>query len=429
MKYFYLCIQILFTASLISCSTMDSVKDKDKEIIIINDKEKALIDENLEENKDDNDEGIKSLSKEEKNESVGIEKTITLKKIDIIKKENESSVFDKIIKIGLLLPLSGEYAELGKAIYNSVEMALFETESKNIKLIFSDSGDTVDKALLAAQQLEKKGVSILIGPIFSSQALAIRKVVNIKIPIFSFTNDESIKQNGLWVLGFSPKQQIKAIFNEMLSNSIRSIAIIVPNSNYGEIALQESRKQSVQNNIKINNIYFYDVLSNDFSDLGKLLKVEKNIQYNGLLIIASGKQLKEISARAQYRGINPKEIKYFGISGWNNPEVLDEPALLGGYFIAPQQSSFEAFVSRYFKIYDSIPLELSGLGYDVLALCSIALKQTESMSDFISFLTNSSGFNGIFGFFRVDKSGTIYRKFVSYKVMERNFVRQRDIMP
>ena len=428
MKYFYLCIQILFTASLISCSTIESVKEK--EIIIINDKEKALIDVNIEENKDANHKIIKSISKEKPNESVGTENTITLKKSDIIEKEEKSSlVFEKTIKVGLLLPLSGEYAGLGKAIYNAVEMALFETESKNIQLIFSDSGDTVDKALLAAQQLEREGASILIGPIFSSQALAIRNKINIKIPIFSFTNDEAIKQNGLWVLGFSPKQQIKAIFNEMLSNSIRNIAIIVPNSNYGEIALQESRKQSEQNNIKINNIYFYDVLSNDFSDLGKLLKVEKNIQYNGLLIIASGKQLKEISARAQYRGIDPKEIKYFGISGWNNPAVLDEPALLGGYFIAPQQSSFEAFVSRYFKIYNSIPLELSGLGYDVLALCSIALKQTESMSDFISFITNSSGFNGIFGFFRVDKSGTIYRKFVSYKVMERNFVRQRDIMP
>jgi len=363
-KYFYLCVQILFTASLISCSTIENVKEK--EIIIINDKEKALIDENLEENNDINHNITKSISKEKKKESVGIENTITLKKPDIIEKEDKSSlVFEKIIKIGLLLPLSGEYAGLGKAIYNSVEMALFETESKNIKLIFSDSGDTVDKALLAAEQLEREGASILIGPIFSSQALAIRKKVNIKIPIFSFTNDDAIKQNGLWVLGFSPRQQIKAIFNEMLSNSISNIAIIVPNSNYGEIALQESRKQSVQNSIKINNIYFYDVLSNDFSDLGKLLKAEKNIQYNGLLIIASGKQLKEISARAQYRGINPKEIKYFGISGWNNPEVLDEPALLGGYFIAPQQSSFEAFVSRYFKIYNSIPLELSGLGYDI----------------------------------------------------------------
>ena len=79
MKYFYLCIQILFTASLISCSTIESVKEK--EIIIINDKEKALIDVNIEENKDDNHKIIKSISKEKKNESCRDRKHNNFKKI------------------------------------------------------------------------------------------------------------------------------------------------------------------------------------------------------------------------------------------------------------------------------------------------------------------------------------------------------------
>ena len=96
-------------------------------------------------------------------------------------------------------------------------MALFETQSKN-KLIFRDSGDTEEKAISAAKELEREGVSILIGPIFSSQALAIRKEINKEIPIFSFTNDESYKTKGLWVLGFSPQQQIKAIFKEITNN-------------------------------------------------------------------------------------------------------------------------------------------------------------------------------------------------------------------
>jgi len=402
---------------------------KEEEILIVINKNKEIT-EKPETSEGEKQKPIVSISDDQKY----IEPLIKEKKIILSKPKSDEKIvteliFDKVIKIGLLLPLSGEQKELGKAIYNALEMALFETQSKNIKLILRDSGDTDEKAIFAAKELEKEGVSILVGPIFSSQASAIRKEINKEIPIFSFTNDENIKQKGLWVLGFSPQQQIKAIFKEIKNNAIKDVAIIIPNSVYGERALQESRKQSTQNNIKIHNIYFYDILSNDFSDLGSLLDKEKNIKYNGLLIIASGKQLKEISARAQYRGINPKEIKYFGISGWNNPEVLDEPALLGGHFIAPQQYSFEAFVSRYFKIYNSVPIEISGLGYDILALCSAALKQAKSMSDFNKFLTNPSGFNGIFGFFRIDNNGTISRKFVSYKVMEKNFLRQRDIMP
>ena len=425
MKYFYLSIKILFCIFLASCSSLD-LAEEDTLIIITQDKETVLKKKIEEINK----KPIKTIDNNKKNiESLSTEKKPLISKTKKAEKDEVKIVFDKIVKIGLLLPFSGEQKSLGKAMFNAFEMALFETQSKNIKLIFRDSGDTDKKAISAAKELEKEGVSILIGPIFSSQASVIRKEINKKIPIFSFTNDENIKKPGLWVLGFSPEQQIKAIFKEIQNNSIKNIAIIVPNSFYGEISLQESRKQSIKNNIKIHHIYLYDILSNNFSDLGKLLYKEKNTEYNGLLIIASGKQLKEIAARAQYRGINPKKIKYFGISGWNNPEVLDEPALLGGHFIAPQQSSFEAFVSRYFKIYNSTPIEISGLGYDILALCSIALKQTTNMPDFINFLTKPSGFNGIFGFFRVDKNGSILRKFVSYKVMERSFVKQRDIMP
>ena len=427
MNYFYLIIIIVFSICLASCKTADLMKEE--EILIVINKNKEIT-KKPETSKGEKQKPIASISDDQKHIDPLIkEKKIILSKPQSNEKIATELIFDKVIKIGLLLPFSGEQKELGKAIYNALEMALFETQSKNIKLIFRDSGDTDEKAIFSAKELEKEGVSILVGPIFSSQASAIRKVINKEIPIFSFTNDENIKQKGLWVLGFSPQQQIKAIFKEIKNNAIKDVAIIIPNSVYGERALQESRKQSTQNNIKIHNIYFYDILSNDFTDLGSLLDKEKNIKYNGLLIIASGKQLKEISARAQYRGINPKEIKYFGISGWNNPEVLDEPALLGGHFIAPQQYSFEAFVSRYFKIYNSVPIEISGLGYDILALCSAALKQAKSMSDFNKFLTNPSGFNGIFGFFRIDNNGTISRKFVSYKVMERNFLRQRDIMP
>ena len=424
MKYFYLSIKILFSICLASCSSLDLQKEEDMLIIINQDKEKPL----KQKTKEVKQKPI--ITTDSDKENVG--PLITKNKPIINKsaeKEEAKLIFNKIVKIGLLLPFSGEQKNLGKAIFNSLEMALFETQSKNIKLIFRDSGDTEKQAITAAKELESEGVSILIGPIFSLQALAIRKEINNDIPIFSFTNDESIRQKGLWVLGFSPQQQIKAIFKEIKINSIRNIAIIVPNSFYGEISLQESRRQSTQNNIKIHNTYFYDVLSNDFSDLGEILYKEKYKNYKGLLIIASGKQLKEIAARAQYRGINPKEIKYFGISGWNNPEVLGEPALFGGHFIAPQQASYEAFVSRYFKIYKSIPIEISGLGYDILALCAVALKQTESMPDFIDFLARPSGYNGIFGFFRVDKNGEILRKFVSYKVMERGFIKQHDIMP
>ena len=426
MKYFYLFIYLF----LISCATENYILE---EVIII--------EENQSYEKEEK-EGLEEKKEEVKKKQTLKEKeleNIEINKIDEIKKpintekfkteESKHTLLDNVVKIGLLLPLSGENKKLGISIYHALEMALFETKSKNIQLVFKDSGDSLEKAIQAAIELEQEGIAILIGPIFAFQASEIRKNISEDIPIFSFTNDETVKKEGLWALGFSPKQQVVAIFNEMRFHSVTDISIIVPKNIYGDIVLQESRKASIINNIKINHMHRYDKKSKDFSKFSMTLNKENFIEDNGLLIVASGKQLKEISSRAQYRGIDPKEIKFFGISGWNNHEILGEPALLGGYFVAPQQFSYETFVSRYFRLYDAVPNEISGLGYDILALLSVGLKNSKTTQQLITFLTNPTGFNGIFGFFKIDSNGEVYRKFVSYEVMKRNFVKKRDIMP
>lgn len=427
MKYFFSILNLLL---LISCSSTNIMKE---EVIVV---EKKILShkKDLDKSKEKDIvvkekikvETLKVDSKAKKNDKE-IEEVI---KEEVSNKEKpKKHMFGKVIKVGLLLPLSGENEQLGKALVNATEMALFETKSKNIQLLFKDSGDTLEKAIKSSIELEEEGVSIIIGPIFSFQASEIRKNLSKNIPIFSFTNDESVINEGLWALGFSPGQQIKAIFNEMSHHSITDISIIVPQNAYGDIALQESRKASILKNIKIHHIYRFDTKAKNFAEFSMLLNTESTLKYNGLFIIASGKQLKEISSRAQYRGISPKEIKYFGLSGWNNHKILGEPALFGGYFVAPQQSSYEAFVSRYFKLYDSVPIEISGLGYDILALLSIGLKDAKNIEELIKFLTSPSGFNGIFGFFKIAINGNVYRKFVSYEVMQRNFVKKRDIMP
>jgi len=333
--------------------------------------------------------------------------------------------FNKKVKVGLLIPLSGKEAYLGESIYKSSEMALFETKSNHIELILDDSGSTIETAVNAAKNLEKAGVSMIIGPIFSSQAKAVRNSISRTIPIFSFTNDEASAEKGLWAFGFSPQQEIKAIFKEIKSHLIANMAIIIPNSAYGNVALETILKESSFYNIKIKNIYRYSIVSENFSALGEELKRSKSLDFDALLILAGGKQLREMSSRAQYRGISPKNTKFFGISSWNDPDILGEPALLGGIFIAPQQSSYESFVSRYYKVYGINPTEISALSYDILSLCSAGLKEVKDIKAFLNFLTKKTGFNGIFGYFSLKENGKINRKFISYKVLKRSFVKRK----
>ena len=63
-----------------------------------------------------------------------IDKAIETEKAD--EKEADNIIFGEIIKIGILLPLTAENKTLGRSISNALEMALFETKSKNDAIFF-----------------------------------------------------------------------------------------------------------------------------------------------------------------------------------------------------------------------------------------------------------------------------------------------------
>ena len=57
---------------------------------------------------------------------------------------------NKILKIGLLAPLSGSYSELGKSLLYSLQLALEEIDDKNVFIVPRDSGFNDKKKLNTA---------------------------------------------------------------------------------------------------------------------------------------------------------------------------------------------------------------------------------------------------------------------------------------
>ena len=70
------------------------------------------------------------------------------------------------IKIGVLAPLSGEDASLGKQILNSIRMALIDIKNNNIEIYPKDTRSDPDVTLRSALEFEKMGISLVIGPVF-----------------------------------------------------------------------------------------------------------------------------------------------------------------------------------------------------------------------------------------------------------------------
>ena len=65
---------------------------------------------------------------------------------------------NKILKVGLLAPLSGEYKELGNSLLYSLQLALEEIDDKNIFIIPRDSGFNNDEKLnTAIKEIKSQG--------------------------------------------------------------------------------------------------------------------------------------------------------------------------------------------------------------------------------------------------------------------------------
>ena len=82
---------------------------------------------------------------------------------------NKQVFSSETINIGLLVPLSGEYKDIGNSVVNSIRMALDSIDNKRIKILPRDTKSDPTEALKVAKELYTNyGTKIVIGPIFNS---------------------------------------------------------------------------------------------------------------------------------------------------------------------------------------------------------------------------------------------------------------------
>ena len=119
---------------------------------------------------------------------------------------------NKILKVGLLAPLSGEFEELGNSLLYSLQLALDEIDDEKIFIIPRDSGFQDSQKLRAAiQDLRSQGVKIIVGPISHEDFSEAKKFSDLIFISPSNVNPEF--NNNIISIGVSLESQLSALFN------------------------------------------------------------------------------------------------------------------------------------------------------------------------------------------------------------------------
>lgn len=331
------------------------------------------------------------------------------------------------VRIGLLVPLSGQHAALGAEIRRGAEMALFKAAKDNVELLFLDTKAGVaaaDAALTGA----KNGVDIFVGPLFTDAVVAARVVaVQHQIPMLLLSNNRAIAAPDSWLMGYLPEQQLDGLLGHAVSSGKTHFGIVAQDAAFGQRLLAHATSRLRDFGLTPEAVR---VLTD--ADLGDEDRLKQTIRdFTGYRPVAPDQPLADSPFDAvifagdpafalrtapllAYYDVGPDRAMYLGNALWNQPQLLREPSLQGGLF-AVRPSQFDTkFVTSWQDIWPQTPGELSRLGFDALALVA-ALSDVEtadtSASKWSKRLVTSSGFKGYSGAFRLLPDGSNVRAF------------------
>lgn len=318
-------------------------------------------------------------------------------------------------KVALLIPLSGQHEALGHSLEKAAEMSLFDHANDAINIAMYDTKSSTTGAAQAAQKAIQEGAGIIIGPIFSNNVQAVSQISRrAHINVVSFSNNKDIANGGVFVLGFSPEEQIRRIVSYAASRGKKAFGVLIPRNGYGALVEREVQHLKKQYHFDVEFIT-YDVNSNNLShELNPL----KTLKIDTLFIPEGGRALARVISAVLYQEIPLDGIQLLGTAQWDDPKVFENHSLSGAWIAAPAPQERFSFNGKYKQAYGEEPNRLATLAYDAISMLAVLRRHHGEQAFSVAALTQSRGFDGVDGVFRLQQSGVTERKLAILEVTQ-----------
>ena len=357
-----------------------------------------------------------------------------------------------LVRVGLLVPLSGPAQPTGQGILNAAQLALFEVADDRLVLQVYDTQGTPEGAAQAAALAAAQGVQLFLGPVFAGEVKAITPQAQAAgINVVAFSTDPSVAGGNVFVLGFLVDAQVRDIVAYARSRGLSRFAVLAPDSIYGQSVVDSLNAIVPGTGAQMTQVSYFDPSGNDLEDvvrrfakfdrrqaalleqrnalstnqdevsqlaLKRLERLETlgDVDFDAVFIPEQGARLTQAASLLPFFDIDPGRVQLLGTMLWATRGLGREPAMVGGVFPAPAPDSSREFANRYRQAYGSAPPPLANHGYDAIALAAV-LARTASTDPFrAEALTDASGFAGVDGIFRFKPNGLSERGFAIMQV-------------
>ena len=128
---------------------------------------------------------------------------------------------DEKIKIGLLVPMTGENKALGQELIKSTRLALNDINSDKIEIYPKDTGSDPSETLRSAIALKNIGIKIIIGPIFFKNLIYLNEIED--VIFLSLTNKTIDLPKNVISSGINSTSQLNTIKKFLKLNKIENV--------------------------------------------------------------------------------------------------------------------------------------------------------------------------------------------------------------
>jgi len=346
------------------------------------------------------------------------------------------------IKAGLLLPLSGPAADLGQDMLDAAQMALFDVGENNLVLMPRDTGGTPEGAAQAARSLIDEGAEVIIGPLFNRAVSAVTPIAQLAdVRVLAFSNVATVADDGTFLLGFRPEEQVKRVVQFTLDQGLSRIAGLAPRDAYGQTAMEALRRTVIEGGGELSTTLFYPPELADpsaivrevaaYDERQEALEEERALleerddeasqralerletldtlgepPFDAIMIADGGDRLRSVAALLTFYDVDPVEVRFLGTTRWQDDRrVLNEGALQSAWYAAPSPDISASFSRRFERVMGRQPQHLAALAYDAIALAVIVARDLSDRRFESTTLTNAEGFEGATGLFRLRPDG------------------------
>lgn len=322
------------------------------------------------------------------------------------------------------MPLSGANAELGKAMLEAAQLALFETGGDRLTLVPRDTQGTPEGAASAARSAVGEGVKLMLGPLLAAEVEAVKPVArDAHVAVIGYSTATQLAGGDVFLMGFLPRQEVSREVGYARERGLNRFAALAPNTPYGHLMGEALRDVVNAGGGSVAKIEYFDARAGDIGPaVQRLVGSAKpavapaaspppspSEGFDALLLPEGGDQLKQTARQVRQAGLEPDKVRLLGSGLWDDSGVNSEPALVGGWFATAPPDARRDFEQRYRTTYGHPPPRLASLAFDSAALAAVLAKQGGDQPFSHEAILNPRGFTGVDGLFRFTPEGLVQR--------------------